>query len=186
MADSPILLSHIGAFVPFPTMLLDEHMPRLKDTEFRLLVVVVRQTLGWQNGSGRKRRDWMSQKQLMARTGRNSAALSAALNVLVSQNLIECCDGEGQLLLTRQQRRRHRGRVYFALSESLLSQIAPTEKENATPPAVLTTPHHRLSGIASLRGNQGWSKASEIVGLRAKSEVRKAKRTKETQNKKDS
>jgi len=70
MEDETVTLEEVGAFVPFPSALLDEWLPRLKDTEWRLLCVVVRQTLGWKNGKGRKRRDWMSQSQLMKRTGR--------------------------------------------------------------------------------------------------------------------
>ncbi len=61
---------------PFPNHLLDNAMPRLRDTEWRLLCVLVRQTLGWQNKSegGRKQRDWLTQAQLKKRTGRDSAA----------------------------------------------------------------------------------------------------------------
>ena len=123
MKEPEVSLSDVGAFVPFPAALLDEQMPRLKDTEWKLLCVIVRQTLGWQKGKGRKKRDWMTQKQLMKRTGRASAALSAALDVLVRENLVECYDSEGETLLSPRHRRNHRGRVYFSLAPRLLQSV---------------------------------------------------------------
>jgi len=107
-----VTLEQVGAFVPFPSVLLDQWLPRLKDTEWRLLCVVVRQTLGWKSGKGRKRRDWMSQSQLMKRTGRYSAALSCALDALVREGLLCCSTNEGKPLLMPQERRQYRGRIY--------------------------------------------------------------------------
>ncbi len=82
-----------------PNWLFDE-MPTLKDTEFRLLLLAVRQTRGWQDArtGGRKERDWITRSQRIAKTGRNSAALSRALEVLVQRELIEVRGSKGQLL----------------------------------------------------------------------------------------
>ena len=189
MAEPEIQLSQIGAFVPFPTALMDEQMPHLKDTEWRLLCVIVRQTVGWQSGKGRKKRDWMSQTQLMARTGRNSAALSAALDVLVRKNLIECSDVDGEPLTTPQQRRRHRGRVYFALTPAILLKVAPVESVSTArklSSADMNAGGHLRSRVKQ-RISNGWAKAIEVaddLDYTPKSEVRKAKRTKETQGQK--
>ncbi len=170
MAERDVPLSAIGAFVPFPTALFDEQMPKLKDTEWRLLCVIVRQTLGWQSGSGkgRKRRDWMSQKQLMARTGRASAALSAALDVLVRENLVECRDAQDELLLSPQQRRQHRGRVYFSLSPRLLQANLPQKKQTA---ALRSQPSQRASRADNRKPEEcdinrtytGWANAGAIA-----------------------
>ena len=151
--DKPdVQLSDLGAFVPFPTILLDEQMPKLKDTEWRLLCVVVRQTLGWQTAKGRKRRDWMTQRQLIGRTGRNSAALSAALDALVRKNLVECLDSKGEPLTTPQQRRNHRGRVYFALAARLLEKEVVSISQRVT--SVDNTP--------TMRVYAGWTKVGAI------------------------
>jgi hypothetical protein len=113
---------------PFPNLLLDEVMPRLNDTQWRLLCVIVRQTLGWQSGSSgeRKERDWMTRSQLMARTGRNSEALSAAIDALVYQGMIEVQDSEGRALSSTVKRRGHRGRSYYALAEPWRQRIGLT------------------------------------------------------------
>lgn len=117
-------------FTALPNVLLDEVMPTLKDTEWRVLCVITRQTLGWvATGKRRKKRDWLTQKQLMSRTGRNSAALSAAIDILVRRCLIEACDERGEILLTASQRRGHQGRIYFGLAHQTLTALAAKSKQ---------------------------------------------------------
>src|SRR5579871_1662419 len=83
----------------FPNIFIDEVMPKLRDTEFRVLSVIIRETLGREDFEGdRKRRTWLSQALLKKRTGRASAALSQAINVLCLAGLIEIKDGMGRYL----------------------------------------------------------------------------------------
>lgn len=166
MAEPEVPLSDIGAFVPFPTALFDEQMPKLKDTEWRLLCVIVRQTLGWQSGKGRKRRDWMSQKQLIARTGRASAALSAALDALVRENLVECRDARGELLLSPQQRHNHRGRVYFSLSPRLLQPPKAAPKIGILTQKIKHVADHKSVEDRGKCTYNGWAKAGAIIAER--------------------
>ncbi len=113
-ADAPA--DYFTPFAAFPCVLIDRVMPTLKDTEWRLICVIVRQTVGWgATGHRHKRRDWLTQRQLIARTGRNSAAISAALDALVRRRLVDATDEQGNLLLTPQERRRYSGRLYFSL-----------------------------------------------------------------------
>ena len=107
-----------GGKTPVPNWLLDQAMPKLRDTELRVLLVVVRQTLGWQalnDPSRRKERDWLTQSHLMRRTGRASEALSRAVDGLVRGGLIDVLDREGVSLTTPAERRRHLGRLYYRL-----------------------------------------------------------------------
>jgi len=124
--------------------------------------VIVRQTLGWQSGKGRKQRDWMTQKQLIKRTGRASAALSAALDVLVRENLVECRDSKDEVLLSLHQRRNHCGRVYFSLAPRLLQQpkrSAKANKGNHIAPA-------NFSSEGAIRIFSGWAKTGAVAGKR--------------------
>ena len=98
-------------------------MPELTDTEWRLLCVVCRQTLGFASPGGRggrRTRDWLSHGQLKARTGRASAAVSRAVDGLVRRNLIEVRAETGELLLTPPERRRCQGRLFFSLAPRLV------------------------------------------------------------------
>lgn len=127
---------------PVPIRLVDEVMPHLRDTELRVLLVVLRQTWGWKvdrewkmdrtsasdktrvtkaatNKRPRalkqatKRRDWLSHSQLCRRTGRGSDAVSAAVDSLTTSGLIIVEDAGGKLLTTPEERRRYLGRLYF-------------------------------------------------------------------------
>ena len=107
-----------GGTTPVPNDLLDRAMPTLRDTELRVLLVVVRQTLGWQVSPGspqRKDRDWLTQSQLMRRTGRAGGAVSRAVDALVQAGLIGVVDRAGMPVRTPAERRRHLGHLYFQL-----------------------------------------------------------------------
>ena len=158
----------VAPFTAIPNILIDEIMPTLKDTEWRLLCVIARQTLGWVNKSGkRKQRDWLSQSQLIARTGRNSAALSAALDVLVRDNLIECQTENGEPLLTPEQRRQYRGRTYFSLAPQRI-QLAKSELQKANRTKERENKRNPLymEGNRTVRLNSGWESASEVARSR--------------------
>ena len=125
---------------PVPNALLDRVMPTLRDTELRLLLVVVRQTRGWQDAPGsprRKQRDWLTQSQLMARTGRGSGAVSQAVEALVQAGLIEVQDRAGRPLRTAGERRRHLGRLYYRLGAAAGKQLGAAATQVAQEPAPL-------------------------------------------------
>jgi hypothetical protein len=112
---------------PVPLRLVDEVMPRLRDTELRVILVVLRQTWGWRadrSDEGKhkqeekpkgkhKRRDWLSHRQLCRRTGRGSDAVSGAVASLVEAGLLVVEDAGGTALATPEERRRCLGRLYF-------------------------------------------------------------------------
>ena len=158
----------LAPFTAIPNVLIDEVMPTLKDTEWRLLCVIARQTLGWVDKNGkRKQRDWMSQSQLIARTGRNSAALSAALDVLVSGNLIECQTESGEPLFTPGQRRQYRGRTYFSLAlERMQSTKTELQKVNRTKERENKRNPFYMEENKSIRLGSGWESASDVVKSR--------------------
>ena len=118
---------YAGGTTPVPNDLLDRIMPTLRDTELRLLLVVVRQTLGWQDGptsSQRKERDWLTQSQLMRRTGRASEAVARAIDALLRGNLIDVLDRKGRPLITASERRRHLGQLYYRLHPGAIGENA--------------------------------------------------------------
>lgn len=138
---------------PFPNHLIDRELPRLRDTEWRLLCVVVRQTVGWRRASGeRKESDWLTQSQLMRRTGRSSEALAAAIDGLVKRGLIRVRSVAGDDLPTASLRRRHRGHLYYSLAEKANTEKRIRQKKNDT--KMRTDPRPRKSGwqrVGSIR-----------------------------------
>jgi hypothetical protein len=117
-----------GGTTPFPNFLLDKVMPRLRDTEWRVLTVVVRQTFGWSLQDGkRKQSDWLSHFQLKRRTGRSGAALSRAIDVLVRCGLVVVRDSFGCSLESAAQRRRSHSHLSFSI-QPLLGSLAFQER----------------------------------------------------------
>lgn len=108
--------------VPVPNAVFDEWLPRLSDAELRVLLVIVRATLGWREGSERggwryKRRDWLTNSQLVKRTGRSSSSISRAVQALVLHGLICAESTGGDPLDTPELRRRNIGRIYYRLGD---------------------------------------------------------------------
>lgn len=103
-----------------PNVILDDWLPRLTDVEFRILIVIVRQTLGWvmDDDSGRrKERDWISSSQLTQKTGRGRTQISSNLKSLIeTHNLIEATDKDGNLLDTAEKRKQNRGQIFYRLT----------------------------------------------------------------------
>jgi hypothetical protein len=102
---------------PVSNFLLDKVMPRLRDTELRLLLIVIRQTSGWLQPDGtRKKADWLSHFQLKRKTGRSSAAISKAIDVLVRAKLVQVRDSFGVPLMSANARRQSHSRMCFSLN----------------------------------------------------------------------
>ena len=143
---------------PFPNALLDQAMPALRDTEWRVLCVVVRATLGWQaHDGGRKVRDWLSSSQLRRRTGRASSAVSKAIDRLVQLGLIETRTEVGRELPTPQARRAHRSRIYYSLASLEVFQ-SKTRKPNTTKERRTKLKRQMLPQ----RPARGWHRAADV------------------------
>ena len=95
-------LSHVA----IPVSLIDDAMPGLKDTELRVLLVVLRQTAARVGADGSPRdRDWLSKSQLVARTGRGGDAVSSAVGGLERNSWIVVTDERGNALSSAASRR---------------------------------------------------------------------------------
>ena len=117
----------------FPNYLLDRVMPKLRDTEWRLLSIIVRQTFGWSDGHGkRKSADWLSHAQLKRKTGRSSTAISRAIEVLVWSKLVVVRDLSGKALTEATDRRRARSKMSFSLHPRFRTPRRPQQSGHAT------------------------------------------------------
>ena len=117
MFDNP---GQFAGCVPIPNRLFDEVLPELTDTELRVLLIVMRSTLGWREGSDDgtwrfKRRDWITHRQLIRRTGRSSASVSSAIQSLIDASLIVVEDASGKQLMSALERRVTIGKLYYGL-----------------------------------------------------------------------
>lgn len=169
MPDSPF-----GGTVPVPNALFDDLLPRLSDHELRLVLVVIRATLGWRETDGRggwryRRRDWLTNRLLVRRTGCSSAAVSRAVQSLLEAGLVRVESAEGELLATPQVRRRNMGRLYFALGDMWTTTPARDNGGAGTTTTSLNKTTVRAPVRASCppapgRGTCGPVRVSELLG----------------------
>lgn len=102
-----------------PHLIIREWMPRLKDVEFRVLMVICDQTLGWvedKETGRRKERDWIAHSQLIDKTGRADRSITRAVKVLSDTlGLIEVYNEQGVRLATSQARQKCGDKLFYRL-----------------------------------------------------------------------
>lgn len=112
-------------FTPVPNSILDHYLTQLKPAELTVLLVIVRQTVGWVNPrtGQRKQTDWMSGSQLEEKTGYSRKAISTALHGLTEKQLILVTNGAGKTYETAKERQ-GKTRLYFSLTDT--HRLSPT------------------------------------------------------------
>lgn len=112
---------------PVPNALFDEWLLKLKSAELKVLMVIIRQTLGWKekNCSDRKVADWISGSQLRLKTGSSARAISSAIEALVKKELIEVRDDQNHIL-TNPDERKGKTRLFYRITV-VLSPVGDNE-----------------------------------------------------------
>ena len=109
---------------PILNAVFDRYLPHLNNAETKVLLIVFRQTSGWNDPTsvtGRKQRDWISHNQFEAKTGCSRRAIVYAVQSLIDLRLIEVIDRSGSLLDTSEKRMRKQRLYYRPASASILS-----------------------------------------------------------------
>lgn len=156
MTNPPMPTKNLPALsgtTPFPNFLLDRVMPKLRDTEWRLLAIIVRQTLGWSDGNGkRKTSDWLSHAQLKRKSGRSSTAISQAIEVLVWCKLIVVRDLSGRPLIEATDRRRARSKLSFSLHPRF--RVTTRAQQSGHPSFVFTQSNNNKTKLYKTKQQQ--------------------------------
>ena len=108
-----------------PNAVFDEFLPDLKGAELKILLIIIRQTLGWiEQGNKEKRKeiDWISSSQMRQKSGCSERAISSAIDALVKKNLIEISDQWGNILHSS-QRRQGKTKLFFALASANFATV---------------------------------------------------------------
>lgn len=83
-----------------PNVVFDKLLLTLTFSEFKVLMIIIRQTNGWidQKTGKRKKRDRISHGQFMQKTGLSRRMISKSLQSLVTKGLITITDRTGHFL----------------------------------------------------------------------------------------
>ena len=134
--------------VSVPVPLVDSLLPHLKDTELRVLLVLLRQL----RVTGQEReRVWLTHSELCRRTGRASEAISAAVARLSEARLLSVHDETGQALKSAAARQHSAGRRYFRLSEQAFPLTDPPGSETKRTPIAKAKTIENKEDIYSFR-----------------------------------
>ncbi|HEX5002637.1 MAG TPA: replication protein [Bacteroidia bacterium] len=147
---------------PLPNVVIDKYLQHLSMSEIKVLLVVVRKTLGWTEGvNGRKQRDWISSGQLAQISGLSKRAITGAISSLLNKRLIQVT-GFGDRVLSAPSDRRGQTRLYFELAGELAVDNELRKQE--------------LNGIS----NKKSAHFAEDIGNKVHELVQKLRITKET------
>ena len=119
---------------PVPNVIFDVYLKELNSTELKVLLVVIRQTLGWADRRGRygrKESDWISGSQLMEKTGCSYRAISPAIEQLVRRNLIVVQNERGYTL-SYSKDRQGKIKLFYSLHPSVFNPVDNSLKSPLT------------------------------------------------------
>lgn len=124
-----------------PNTLFDIYLSTLKESELKILLVVLRQTNGWidiKTGK-RKTRDRISRTQFMQKTGLSRKIVSLAIKGLLQKGLLTITDQSGNLLHLSEDRK---GKNYIFYA-SKLGHILSTTSVHSSPAPGYNSTHNK-------------------------------------------
>lgn len=116
---------------PVPNAVFDAHLKLLKLAELKVLLIIIRHTLGWQDKrtkSERKELDWISNSQLVLKTGCSPRAINEAIQMLVQKKLIEVLSYAGEILDTPEKRRGQQ-KLFYRPTSAITAFVESRGKE---------------------------------------------------------
>lgn len=105
----------LSGFTQVPNEILDLHLKELPLAELRVLLVILRQTVGFVKGSSkqRKSRDWISRSLFSKKASVSAKSVSLAVAGLIDKGLVVATDAAGTAL-KQADMRRGRSRIYYS------------------------------------------------------------------------
>ena len=117
---------------PVPNAVFDTYLKELKIAELKVLLIIIRQTLGWEDKktkSERKELDWISNSQLALKTGSSPRAINDAIHALTKKNLIDVLSQTGDLLDVPEKRRGQQ-KLFYRPTNAIFSVVENEGKES--------------------------------------------------------
>jgi phage replication O-like protein O len=72
-----------------PNTIFDNLLPSLSEKELKVLLIILRQTIGWVSKNGkRKSRDWISHRYFINITGLSRKSITQAISLLIKKGFI--------------------------------------------------------------------------------------------------
>ncbi len=120
-----------------PNHVFDNHLKQLGHAELKVLLVVIRQTLGWIDRYTKKTKewDWISQQFFVRKTGLSARAISSAITSLLQKDLILIKNETGKLVYSNKDRQLSQKLYYKFKHENNSCEVKalnPVKKSHTT------------------------------------------------------
>jgi hypothetical protein len=142
---------------PVPNSVFDVYLKELKLAELKVLLIIIRHTLGWEDKrtrSERKELDWISNSQLAVKTGSSGRAINEAIQSLVQKKLIDVLSFQGEIL-DSPEKRRGQQKLFYRPASAILAYVENKGKEDVQP---CISSHTNANFVGDLR-----KKVSELT-----------------------
>jgi DNA replication protein DnaD len=119
-------------------------LPDLTEAELKIILVVIRQTLGWEDKrtGQRKTRDRITISQFMQKSGLSKRAVTKAIQSLSQKHLLTVTDFKGNTL-TQSTERKGKSYIYYSLLKPM-HQTTQTSAQSIPEP-VHETSHNKTN-----------------------------------------
>ena len=99
-----------------PNVLFDIHLRELTESELKILLVIIRQTVGWHDKATgkRKERDRITGSQFRLKTGLSKRIVTKTIQSLSAKKLIQVTDLEGKEL-SQSMERKGKTHIFYTL-----------------------------------------------------------------------
>jgi DNA-binding transcriptional ArsR family regulator len=100
-----------------PNLLLDSLLPTLTEAELKIILVIIRQTIGWidKYTGSRKTRDRITQSQFVIKTGLSRRIISRTLKLLSDKEYVQITDTNSNTLKNSLERK-GKAVLYYSLN----------------------------------------------------------------------
>lgn len=147
-----------------PNFLLDTYLPQLTESELKILLTVIRQTIGWMDKrtGGRKVRDRISVQQFRKKTGLSKRTIAKAVQSLLQKALIQVSDFHGKELKLPLERK---GKSWLYFAFTLPVHLTTTTSAQTAPKPVHKSDHNKTNYTKTnnTKLNRGFSHISKAL-----------------------
>ena len=108
-------------------LLIDTWLSKLSEAELKTLIIIIRQTIGWN-----KKRDRISHQQFKKKSGLSARSITTAIESLSYRNFIKISDASGTILTANE--RRYKSHIYYEATDftKAKSQLIMAKLDNTT------------------------------------------------------
>lgn len=156
---------------PVPNRFFDILLSKLTESEIKVYLTIVRQTLGWKGKykKTRKQRDRITHSQFVTKTGLSRRIISSTINSLVVKELIKVTDYDFNVLNIPQSRKGKSYLYYEVIHKPMQNDVSTCAKSLHKPVKKGAYNKRKLSKETITKGNScGLTPITNYLKLRCK------------------